>query len=300
MRGDSLLVVNQNMAANKVDTFFRRHVRYDVDARPCPASPASLSGPDRGDHGERGSFLGAVAHVIGPYDSASRRARTVPTSRSTHPSEAGGPRVDGRPVDPREPARSRTGSRVGRPEHPRQVEQHPHPRRRRPGGPLRRRLVPPRRVPPDLARTRRRGDLRRRSPRAGASPRCRGSHPTATAGEGPAGAGRPDTILVRVERTGWAGVWERLTGRFLTATVGPGAPGPGGRGAGSATEAAASFRLAFGERGAVSPHGQLPLSRTGADDSSSSRSDGRSGGLVDSWPCPAGAQTDAPPPVGDP
>ena len=69
-------------------------------------------------------------------------------------------------------------------------------------------------------------------------------------------------------------------GRFLR-PVGPGAPSAlAGNGAGPATEATDNFRLGIRAARAVHRRGSAPQS-TGADDSSSSRSDGRSGGLVD-------------------
>jgi UDP-GlcNAc:undecaprenyl-phosphate GlcNAc-1-phosphate transferase len=67
VRGDSLLVVNQNMAANKVDTFFRRHVKYDVVLDPS-SSPASLNGRIEVTMDNGAPASGLSAQVLGPYD----------------------------------------------------------------------------------------------------------------------------------------------------------------------------------------------------------------------------------------
>ena len=66
-RGDSLTVVNQNMAGNKVDYYLRRRVEYDVEIEPG-RDPASVTGTVKVTLDNRAPSTGLATEVIGPYD----------------------------------------------------------------------------------------------------------------------------------------------------------------------------------------------------------------------------------------
>jgi len=65
VNGDSLAVVDQNLAANKVDFYLHRHVRYDVTLDPSSA-PANLQGRIRVTLENQAPSTGPDG-VIGPY-----------------------------------------------------------------------------------------------------------------------------------------------------------------------------------------------------------------------------------------
>ncbi|MDQ4070492.1 MAG: DUF4012 domain-containing protein [Actinomycetota bacterium] len=65
--GDALMLVNQNIAANKLDAFLARRVHYDVHLKPT-RSGATLSGRLRLTLGNDAPPSGLPASVAGPYD----------------------------------------------------------------------------------------------------------------------------------------------------------------------------------------------------------------------------------------
>ncbi len=97
LKGDSLLVVNQNMAANKVDSFFRRHVSYDVTLDPS-RSPAALQARVEVTMDNDAPATGLSPQVIGPYDDRFRAGENRTYVSVYTPFGGGSASVDGRPV----------------------------------------------------------------------------------------------------------------------------------------------------------------------------------------------------------
>lgn len=97
VRGDSLLVVNQNMAANKIDVFLRRRVRYDLTVDPDGGS-ARLRGTVAVTLANDAPTSGLSSQVIGPYDERFQAGenRTYLSVYTPLTAEAG--RVDGEPI----------------------------------------------------------------------------------------------------------------------------------------------------------------------------------------------------------
>jgi hypothetical protein len=67
IQGDSLLVVNQNLSANKVDLYLHRRLHYEVTLDPSTA-PAELTGRLRLVLDNQAPPQGLPEGVIGPYD----------------------------------------------------------------------------------------------------------------------------------------------------------------------------------------------------------------------------------------
>ena len=97
LKGDSLLVVNQNMAANKVDSFFRRHVSYDVTLDPS-RSPAGLQARLQVTMDNDAPSTGLSPQVIGPYDDRFQAGENRTYVSVYSPFGGGAASVDGRPV----------------------------------------------------------------------------------------------------------------------------------------------------------------------------------------------------------
>jgi UDP-N-acetylmuramyl pentapeptide phosphotransferase/UDP-N-acetylglucosamine-1-phosphate transferase len=97
LKGDSLLVVNQNLAANKVDSFFRRHVRYDVTLDPSH-SPAALQGRLEVIMDNDAPATGLSPQVLGPYDDRFQAGENRTYVSVYSPFADGTATVDGRPV----------------------------------------------------------------------------------------------------------------------------------------------------------------------------------------------------------
>ena len=99
VRGDSVMVVNQNLSANKVDYYLRRQVRYQVDLDPGSA-PAKLSGLLEVGLENQAPGGGLSSAVLGPYDSrfVAGENRTYVSVYS--PFESTSAELDGRPVQP--------------------------------------------------------------------------------------------------------------------------------------------------------------------------------------------------------
>lgn len=96
--GDSLLVVNQNMAANKVDVYLRRQVGYDLTVHPDGQS-ARLRGTVAVTLANDAPTSGLSQQVIGPYDERFQAGenRTYVSVYTPLAAEAG--RVDGESVE---------------------------------------------------------------------------------------------------------------------------------------------------------------------------------------------------------
>ncbi|MEA2900143.1 MAG: hypothetical protein QOH36_30 [Actinomycetota bacterium] len=97
VRGDSLLVVNQNLAANKVDSFFQRHIRYDVALDPS-SSPATLHGRLEVTMDNGAPASGLSPQVLGPYDDRFEAGENRTYVSVYSPFAGGGATVDGQPV----------------------------------------------------------------------------------------------------------------------------------------------------------------------------------------------------------
>jgi len=98
VQGDSILVVNQNLAANKVDAYLRRRVRYDVTLDPS-TSPATVQGRVVVTLENGAPASGLSSTVIGPYDERFRPGENR-TYLSIYSPLTGGPAsIDGRSVD---------------------------------------------------------------------------------------------------------------------------------------------------------------------------------------------------------
>lgn len=97
VRGDSVFVVNQNMAANKVDTYFSRHLRYDVRLDPS-TSPAALRGRIEVTMENGAPASGLSPQVIGPYDDRFRPGENRTYVSVYTPFGGGQATLDGRPV----------------------------------------------------------------------------------------------------------------------------------------------------------------------------------------------------------
>ena len=97
VRGDSILVVNQNLAGNKVDAYLRRKVRYDVTLDPS-SSPASVRGKVevRLENGAPASGLSTT--VIGPYDERFQAGENRTYLSIYSPLVGGAASIDGRTV----------------------------------------------------------------------------------------------------------------------------------------------------------------------------------------------------------
>ncbi|PZS21146.1 MAG: hypothetical protein DLM54_04805, partial [Acidimicrobiales bacterium] len=67
VQGDSLMVVDQNLAANKVDFYLHRRVRYDVTVDPS-SRPARITGRLEVALDNQAPSQGLPNGVIGPYD----------------------------------------------------------------------------------------------------------------------------------------------------------------------------------------------------------------------------------------
>ena len=65
--GDSIMLVNQNLAANKVDSFLERRLRYDIRLQPDGDS-AAVSGKLQVGLANRAPPSGLADAVLGPYD----------------------------------------------------------------------------------------------------------------------------------------------------------------------------------------------------------------------------------------
>ena len=97
VRGDSLLVVNQNLAANKVDSFFQRHIRYDVALDPS-SSPATLHGRLEVTMDNGAPASGLSPQVLGPYDDRFEAGENRTYVSVYSPFAGGAATLDGRPV----------------------------------------------------------------------------------------------------------------------------------------------------------------------------------------------------------
>ena len=98
VQGDSLMVVNQNLSANKVDFYLRRTLRYLVTLDPA-TSPATLTGQVELVLENQAPPEGLPEGVIGPYDQrfAPGENRTYLSLYTPFPSRSA--TVDGRPLD---------------------------------------------------------------------------------------------------------------------------------------------------------------------------------------------------------
>ncbi len=97
VRGDSLLVVNQNLAANKIDSFLTRHVRYDVALDPS-SSPTSIRGRLELTMDNAAPASGLSPQVIGPFDDRFRAGENRTYVSVYTPFATGSATLDGRPV----------------------------------------------------------------------------------------------------------------------------------------------------------------------------------------------------------
>jgi len=97
IRGDSILVVNQNVAANKVDTFLGRQVRYDVTLDPS-ASPAAVRGRVEVTLENGAPSSGLSSGVLGPYDNRFQPGENRTYLSIYSPLAGGSASVDGRAV----------------------------------------------------------------------------------------------------------------------------------------------------------------------------------------------------------
>jgi len=95
--GDSLEVVNQNMAGNKVDYYLRRSIDYDVEIDP-DHDPASVTGTVKVVLDNGAPSDGLPPEVIGPYDETfvAGENRTFVSVYTPFPARSF--TVDGRPV----------------------------------------------------------------------------------------------------------------------------------------------------------------------------------------------------------
>ncbi len=98
VQGDSLLVVNQNMAGNKTDYYLHRRISYHLSLDPG-RSPALLRGQVDVALTNDAPSSGLPAQVIGPYDE-----RFQPGENRTYvsiytPFPGGRAAVDGRPIE---------------------------------------------------------------------------------------------------------------------------------------------------------------------------------------------------------
>jgi len=215
LKGDSLLVVNQNLAANKVDSFFHRRIRYDVAIAPggSGSQSATLTGRAEVTLSNDAPASGLPAQVIGPYDE-----RFQPGENRTYvsvytPFAAVGAALDGVPLDmdsekelgryaqsteisiPAMSSRTLTLDLAGRVSLTedgwyRLDVQHQTSL-----------------VPDDV-------EVNIEVPRGWRISEVKGLDPVGERrATGRMELERAHTILVRVVRTGWAGVWERLTDR---------------------------------------------------------------------------------------
>jgi hypothetical protein len=108
LQGDSLMVVNQNVAANKLDSFLQRNITYNVQLDPS-RSPAALSGqisitlenqvPD-----------GLPSSIIGPYTDAFQPGENRSYVSVYSPFKTSVVKVDGAPVEAK--AQHELGRRV--------------------------------------------------------------------------------------------------------------------------------------------------------------------------------------------
>ncbi|HEX2274990.1 MAG TPA: DUF4012 domain-containing protein [Acidimicrobiales bacterium] len=98
VQGDSLMVVNQNLSANKVDFYLRRHLRYVVTLDPS-AEPAKLTGRLELVLDNRAPSRGLPEGVIGPYDDrfVAGENRTYLSLYTPFPAHSA--TVDGEPLD---------------------------------------------------------------------------------------------------------------------------------------------------------------------------------------------------------
>ncbi len=212
VRGDSVLVVNQNMAGNKVDSFLRRHIRYDVSLDPS-STPASVHGRLEVTLDNGAPPSGLSSQVLGPYDDRFVAGENR-TYLSLYTSFGGGPAtVDGRPVT------LERHSDLGRiaqstvlslpPETTSTLTLDVDGRLTLSDDGWYRLDVfhQPSLLPDDVEIT------------VAVPPGWRIAEVQGLAANGEREATirmemkRPLTVLVRLERTGWAGVWERLTSR---------------------------------------------------------------------------------------
>lgn len=97
LKGDGLLVVDQNLSANKVDLYLHRRLTYDVALDPS-RQPAALTGRIDLTLDNRAPSKGLPSAVIGPYDS-----RFAPGENRTYlslysPFIARSPTIDGLPA----------------------------------------------------------------------------------------------------------------------------------------------------------------------------------------------------------
>lgn len=96
--GDSVLAVNQNLAANKVDYYLRRKVKYDVTVEP-DGDDATVTGRVAVTLTNGAPSSGAPQSVIGPYGTEFRAGenRTYLSVYSPFPKRSA--TIDGRPAD---------------------------------------------------------------------------------------------------------------------------------------------------------------------------------------------------------
>ena len=99
LRGDSVMVVNQNVSANKVDYYLRRHVRYDVHLDPGSA-PADLSAVLEVGLENQAPPAGLSSAVLGPYDSGFVAGENRSYVSVYSPFDLASAQLDGRPVQP--------------------------------------------------------------------------------------------------------------------------------------------------------------------------------------------------------
>lgn len=98
IRGDSMLVVNQNLAANKIDSFLRRQLRYDVTIDPS-TSPATIRGRLELTLENGAPSSGLSSTVIGPYDEHFQPGENRTYVSVYTPFGGGRATLDGNPVE---------------------------------------------------------------------------------------------------------------------------------------------------------------------------------------------------------
>ena len=212
VRGDSILVVNQNLAGNKVDAYLRRRVSYDVTLDPS-SSPAAVRGRVEVSLENGAPASGLSTTVIGPYDERFQAGENRTYLSIYSPLVGGAATIDGRTLaldaqaDLGRTAQSTTVSLPARSTSTVTLDVDGRVALSDDGWYRLDLLRQPSLLPdevevsvavPDGWRIAEVQGIERRDERL------------ATARMS---AERERTILVRLERTGWAGVWERLTTR---------------------------------------------------------------------------------------
>jgi hypothetical protein len=212
VRGDSVLVVNQNLASNQVDAFLRRRVRYDVTLDPS-STPAVVRGRMEITFANGAPPSGLSSAVLGPHDE-----NFLPGENRTYvsvysPLTGGGAAVDGRAVeldsrsDLGRTARSTTMSVPAQASSTLTLDVEGRVALSE-GGWYRLDLLHQTSLAPDEV------EVAVSVPKGWRIVDVRGlDRRDARRAEARLELERSHTILLQLERTGWAGVWERLTDR---------------------------------------------------------------------------------------